>query len=45
MISRIDWKSAGESLSLFVTELLDTFNKVVQKTDWESWGKVLENFY
>lgn len=44
MIHTIDWAAAGQTLSLFVTDLLGTFVKVAQNTDWEGFGKGIGDF-
>lgn len=44
MINGIDWATAGATLSLFVTELLGTFARVAQETDWEGLGRGIGQF-
>ena len=44
MINGIDWATAGATLSLFVTELLGTFSRVAQETDWEGLGRGIGQF-
>lgn len=44
MIHTIDWAAAGQTLSMFVTDLLGTFVKVVQNTDWEGFGRGIGDF-
>lgn len=44
MIGNIHWAEAGQTLSLFVTDLLGTFVKVAQNTDWEGFGRGIGEF-
>lgn len=44
MIHGVDWAAAGQTLSLFVTDLLGTFVKVAQNTDWEGFGRGIGDF-
>lgn len=44
MINGINWAEAGATLSLFVTNLLGTFARVAQNTDWEGLGRSIGEF-